>query len=292
MFGLRARACYALAKRRMRPPESSIESAEAYVDWRSEVMAHSWANFDDRLIQNKDVLDFGSGKGSLVFFLAPRGPKSVTGVELHAPSVDESRARALTLDLPEQVPVRFEVGRTDRIPVPDNSADVLCAFDVVEHVMDPSQIIAEWARVLRPGGTVLLEWCPWRSPWAPHMESLVPLPWAHVIFGEQAMFKTCEKIYDHPNYQHRTWDLNDDGSVAPNKWRNWSSFSQQGYINQLNVGPFKALAQAQGFEVSSFEHHTFQSLPAKEFIAPILMQVPVLNEYLCSYVTGQLTLRS
>lgn len=290
MLGIRARACYALAKRLIQPPQQSSATASAYVDWRSDMLAQSWLHFDDALIAGKDVLDFGSGKGNLVFFLAGRQPKSVTGVELHAPSVQESQTRASTLDLPKDVPIRFEVGQTDRIPVPDNSVDVLCAFDVVEHVMDPDRIVAEWARVVRPGGTVLLDWCPWRSPWGPHMESLVPVPWAHVIFGEQAMFRTCEWVYDNPSYVHRTWDLEADGAVAANKWKQWSSFAEQGYINQLNVGPFKTLARQHGFEVAQFEHHTFSSLPAKDTLGPLLMQVPVLNEYLCSYVTGQLTL--
>ncbi len=290
VLGIRARACYALAKRLIQPPPKSTGNADAYVDWRSDMLAQSWLHFDDALVAAKDVLDFGSGKGNLVFFLAGRKPKSVTGVELHAPSVNESRARAQTLELPTDVPVTFKVGQVDRIPVPDNSADVLCAFDVVEHVMDPEHIVAEWARVLRPGGKVLIDWCPWRSPWAPHMESLVPLPWAHVIFGEKAMFRTCEWVYDDPSYVHRTWDLEDDGQVSPNKWRQWSSFSDQGYINQLNVGPFKNMVRKHGFEVSNFEHHTFGSLPAKDTLGPLLMQVPVLNEYLCSYVTGELTL--
>lgn len=291
MLGLRARLLYELAQRRLQPPAARAGGADEYIDWRSEALAHSWQHFDDSLVRGKDVLDFGSGKGNLTFFLAGRGARSVTGVEMHAPSVEQCRARVGTLDLPEGVEVRFEVGQVTRIPVADACADVLCAFDVVEHVMDPDAIAAEWARVLRPGGKVLIDWCPWRSPWAPHMESLVPVPWAHIVFGEQALFRTAERIYDNPAYSPRTWDFDDAGQRLPNKWQQWSSFREQGYINQLNVEPFKALVRRRGFEVTRFEHITFGSLPARAVVAPLLMRVPVLNELLSSYVIGELTLR-
>lgn len=281
----------ALSERLVRPPDAHTDDPEHYVDWRSEALANSWKHFDDALIRGRDVVDFGSGKGNLVFFLAGRGPRSVTGVELHAPSVDESRARAKTLDLPDDVDVRFVVGAVDHVPLDDASADVLCAFDVVEHVMNPEHIVSEWRRVLRPGGKVLIDWCPWRSPWAPHMESLVPVPWAHIVFGEEALFRTCEAIYESPKYVHRPWDLDDRGNRLPNKWRQWRSFREQGYINQLNVEPFKDLARAQGFEVTRFEHVTFGSLPARDVVGPLLMRLPVVNELMCSYVIGELTRR-
>lgn len=42
---------------------------------------------------------------------------------------------------------RYEIGP----PFPDASLDVVCAMDLLEHVADPDRLIAEAARVLRPG---------------------------------------------------------------------------------------------------------------------------------------------
>ncbi len=44
----------------------------------------------------------------------------------------------------------------DALPYRDGAFDLLCAFDIVEHVADDCGAFAEFARVVRPGGTVVL----------------------------------------------------------------------------------------------------------------------------------------
>lgn len=272
----------------VKPAGEHVQDMDKYVAWRSEALARSWTHFDDGDVTGKDVIDFGSGKGNLTFYLADKRPRRIVGVELHGPSAQECAAQAKAATFPEGTTVEFFEGSTDGIPVEDQSFDTLLAFDVIEHVMEPEPILAEWRRVLRPGGKVLLEWCPYRSPWAPHMEAMIPIPWAHKIFGERALFRTCERLYDEEEKVLRPWNFDEDGKLLPNKWRAWSSFSDQGYINQLDVGPFKSLARQTGFEVDRFEHITFSALPARDLVAPMLMKMPILNEYLCSYVVGEL----
>jgi 2-polyprenyl-6-hydroxyphenyl methylase/3-demethylubiquinone-9 3-methyltransferase len=36
-------------------------------------------------------------------------------------------------------------------------ADVVCAGEILEHVTDPARVVAEACRVLRPGGTLVLD---------------------------------------------------------------------------------------------------------------------------------------
>jgi SAM-dependent methyltransferase len=43
------------------------------------------------------------------------------------------------------------------LPYPDGYFDVLTAWHVIEHVRDVAQTLDEWARVLRPGGVLVLE---------------------------------------------------------------------------------------------------------------------------------------
>ena len=93
------------------------------------------------------------------------------------------------MDRKPSADVRFVEGNAEGIPVPDRSADTLLAFDCLEHVMEPEAILQEWHRVLRPGGKVLIEWFPFAGPYGPHMEALVPIPWAHILFGQRAMFE-------------------------------------------------------------------------------------------------------
>ncbi len=43
-----------------------------------------------------------------------------------------------------------------RLPFPDNSFDLVTLFDVVEHIEDDGRVLAEVARILKPGGRVML----------------------------------------------------------------------------------------------------------------------------------------
>ena len=154
--------------------------------------------------------------------------------------------------------------------------------------MAPGPILRDWYRVLRPGGRCLIEWFPYKGPWGPHMEALIPIPWAHVLFGERAMFRTAEKIYDLPGFVHRHWDLDADGRKKPNKWRAWSSFEEQGYINKLDMPTFENLAQTAGFRIDRLELHSFGGSNLRRLIGRTLMNLPWIGEYFVSYATIEL----
>jgi len=47
----------------------------------------------------------------------------------------------------------------DQLPWPDGHFDTIVADSVLEHLDDPHQALKEWARVLRPGGTLVV-WSP------------------------------------------------------------------------------------------------------------------------------------
>ena len=52
------------------------------------------------------------------------------------------------------VPVR---GDATALPVADGAADVVLAGEILEHVPDHAGVVAELTRVLRPGGTIVLD---------------------------------------------------------------------------------------------------------------------------------------
>ncbi len=51
---------------------------------------------------------------------------------------------------------RFAVGAAEHLPYPDASFDAVVLLDVLEHVDDERRVVAEIARVLRPGGLLVL----------------------------------------------------------------------------------------------------------------------------------------
>lgn len=289
---LRENLLYQLSRRLMAPPDDRMGNMDAYTEWRGDHLAHSWSKFDDRDIQGKQVIDFGSGQGNLAFFLAEnKAPTRMVGVELHEPSVQRARARIPQANLPQGVELEFVVGNIDGMPLPDQSFDTLLAFDCMEHVMQPRAVLMDWARVLRPGGRALLEWYPFLNPWGPHMEALIPVPWAHLLFGERAMMRTAERIYDSEDFVPRAWDLNDDGTKAPNKWRQWERFREQGYVNELTTHAFRRLADEAGFDIARFERFGFWAETSKAPAGQALAKLPVVGELFTAYCIIELVRR-
>lgn len=94
-------------------------------------------------------LDVGSGTGRLTPALAEAfGP--VTGVE---PSV---RMREMAQAQSRHPGVRYLAGSAEDLPVPSGSADYALMFLSWHHVQDKPRAARELARILRPGGRLLL----------------------------------------------------------------------------------------------------------------------------------------
>jgi 2-polyprenyl-6-hydroxyphenyl methylase / 3-demethylubiquinone-9 3-methyltransferase len=98
------------------------------------------------------VLDIGCGGG----FLAERFARigcHVVGIDPSEVSIATARRHAGDADLP----IAYHVGTGERLPVADASVDVAYCCDVLEHVQDLDLVIAETARVLRPGGVYFFD---------------------------------------------------------------------------------------------------------------------------------------
>ena len=106
-------------------------------------------------------LDVGSGTGRFTPALA-RAFGPVTGVE---PSV---RMREIAQAQSQHPGVRYLAGSAEDMPVPSGSADYALMFLSWHHVQDKPRAARELARVLRPGGRLLL-----RANFSDHH----PRPW-------------------------------------------------------------------------------------------------------------------
>ncbi|HET9920557.1 MAG TPA: bifunctional 2-polyprenyl-6-hydroxyphenol methylase/3-demethylubiquinol 3-O-methyltransferase UbiG [Ktedonobacteraceae bacterium] len=97
--------------------------------------------------RGKETLDIGCGGGLLAEEFARIGCK-VTGIDPSEPSIEVARAHEQQSDLN----ITYLVGVGEHLPFADATFDIVYCCDVLEHVSDLSQVIAQTARVLKPGG--------------------------------------------------------------------------------------------------------------------------------------------
>jgi 2-polyprenyl-3-methyl-5-hydroxy-6-metoxy-1,4-benzoquinol methylase len=100
------------------------------------------------LVQGKRILDVGCGNGDFLRECRSLGATSVSGQEfLHGEAISYAR-NELSIDDIRTVP--FE----DRDAWPDAEFDVVCSFDVIEHVHDLAGFFEECIRVAKPAGAL------------------------------------------------------------------------------------------------------------------------------------------
>jgi 2-polyprenyl-6-hydroxyphenyl methylase / 3-demethylubiquinone-9 3-methyltransferase len=121
------------------------------------------------------VLDVGCGAGFLANELAAEG-HDVTGID----ASHEALAVAARHDPTGRA--RYVAGDALALPFPAQSFDVVCAMDFLEHVEEPSRVVEEAARVLRPGGLFFF-----------HTFNRNPLAWLVVIKGVEWFVKNTPR---------------------------------------------------------------------------------------------------
>ena len=93
------------------------------------------------------ALDVGCGEGRFCRMLKAAGV-SATGVDPTAPLIEEARARDPGGD--------YRQGRAEALDFPDAAFDLVVSYLALIDIEDVEAAIAEMARVLRPGGAVVL----------------------------------------------------------------------------------------------------------------------------------------
>jgi ArsR family transcriptional regulator len=104
-----------------------------------------------KIKEGDTVLDLGSGAG-LDSFLASRRvgvSGKVIGVDMTREMISRARVNAEKYGYKN---VEFRLGDIEKLPIPDNSIDVIISNCVINLAPDKAKVFAEGYRVLRPGG--------------------------------------------------------------------------------------------------------------------------------------------
>jgi ubiquinone/menaquinone biosynthesis C-methylase UbiE len=97
-----------------------------------------------------NVVDVGCGPGVMVEAVRQRGG-TFQGIDLSPEMVREATENFG--NLPD---VSFQVGNIESLDLPDATFDQVICMAVIEYLKSPDRALAEMARVLRPGGIVII----------------------------------------------------------------------------------------------------------------------------------------
>lgn len=91
------------------------------------------------------VLDVGCGMGGLMLYLQKNGFK-VQGIDCYQGAVKFCQQRGLAV----------KKSGAESLPYPKNRFDLIIASELIEHLKEPVKAIAEFSRVLKPKGLLIL----------------------------------------------------------------------------------------------------------------------------------------
>lgn len=144
------------------------------MDDSGEVEAYSWFaaqayldEIDDtfvehalRLLQGRErgrALDIGTGPGQIVIKLARRLTRwKFTGIDRSPNMIAQARVNLEAAGAPLAGRVEFQVADGNKLPFPDASFDFVMCNSVLHHLAEPATLLAEMARLAKPGGAILL----------------------------------------------------------------------------------------------------------------------------------------
>ncbi|MCA5892772.1 class I SAM-dependent methyltransferase [Isoptericola sp. NEAU-Y5] len=203
------------------------------------------------------VLEVGCGQGAVAVRLAARAA-SYTGVELDVESARTAEARLASAGVPGAV----VHGPLDSLPDAEHF-DLVCAFEVIEHIEDDAAALAEWVARLRPGGTVVVSTPAWQSRFGPmdtavgHFRRYDP-PALDRLLRDAGLVDVGQRLYGMPlgyaleavrnQLAARRPGLREEGSTAERTARSGRLFqpatATQGRLVSAATWPFRRCQRA------------------------------------------------
>lgn len=141
--------------------------------WRAEMVEHALADDPVR------VLDVATGPAGVALSLARRGAPQVVGLDVTSAMLARAADRVAAAGLGARI--ALVQGSAVALPFGDATFDALTFTYLLRYVADPAAVLAELARVVRPGAAVAsLEFAVppdpwWRGAWWCYTRGVLPL---------------------------------------------------------------------------------------------------------------------
>ena len=105
-------------------------------------------------IAGKRILDAGGGFGINALLMALKGASVVYSLDIHRGMTET--CKAYLARLPFHAPIFPLLGDVSYLPYPADSFDIVISIEAISHYHEVERFLAESARVLRPGGTLVV----------------------------------------------------------------------------------------------------------------------------------------
>jgi ubiquinone/menaquinone biosynthesis C-methylase UbiE len=106
------------------------------------------------LSPGKTLLDVACGSGGPTLRIAAITGCSVLGIDLHEQAISAAKSLASQRNLIGRVEFRV-VNASEPLPFADARFDAITCIDAISHLPNRPSVIAEWTRLLKPGGRLL-----------------------------------------------------------------------------------------------------------------------------------------
>ncbi len=167
---------------------------------------------------------------------------------------------------------RFVVGSATQLPFRNDSFDLLLSHDGFEHFMAPQDVVEEASRTLRPGGRLIVSFCPYFTPKGPHLEHYVTLPYAHLVFARGTVARAAEIAGS-----RQIRDLPESGREAYRKRLSFGLWQARESINEMSIRRWERLLMA----TPGFELVAYRKFVDRRIYRPLLA-VPLTQELVAS----------
>jgi ubiquinone/menaquinone biosynthesis C-methylase UbiE len=106
------------------------------------------------LSPGKKLLDVGCGSGGPALRIATKTGCSLIGIDLHEQAISTAKSLAAQRKLNNGAEFRV-VNASEPLPFPDMHFDAITCVDAINHIPNRPSVLAQWARLLKPGGRLL-----------------------------------------------------------------------------------------------------------------------------------------
>ncbi len=172
--------------------EPSLSYPEMEYNWGKKKMAFYTPYID---LKDKIILDAGCGLGGKTVLYAENGCKSIIGIDMDENHINYAREFSIKKGV---FNAAFMTGNLSTLPFKSNTFDIIFLNDVVEHLRRPILInaLAECKRVIKVDGKICLEFPPWTSPFAAHLN--IKVPWCHLFFPQETLINLTRRMNPKP----------------------------------------------------------------------------------------------